>query len=86
MAVASEHADGPAGGGLPLLFFSNERGEPAHTHVEQAARYAKFWLADVSLAASHGFRSAELAELRRLVFEHRVLFQEKWDEHFGRSY
>ena len=40
----------------------------------------------ISLAASHGFRSAELAELRRLVFEHRVLFQEKWDEHFGRSH
>jgi hypothetical protein len=44
----------------------------------------KFWLAEVSLASSLGFRSAELSELRRLVFEHRPLFQEKWDEHFGR--
>jgi hypothetical protein len=72
--------------GYRFFFFSNERGEPAHIHVEQAERFAKFWLADVRLAASHGFRSAELAELRRLVFEHRVLFQEKWDEHFRRSH
>ncbi len=52
--------------------------------MDQAERYAKFWLATVSLAASHGFRSGELAELRRLVFEHRPLFQERWNEHFGR--
>lgn len=44
------------------------------------------WLTDVTLAASHGFRSVELADLRRLVLEHRVLFQEKWDEHFSRSH
>lgn len=70
--------------GYRFFFFSNERREPAHIHVEQAERFAKFWLASVSLAESRGFRSAELAELRRLIFEHRPLFQEKWDEHFGR--
>lgn len=69
--------------GYRLFFFSNERGEPPHIHVEQAERYAKFWLEDVSLASNHGFRSSELAELRRLVFEHRPLIKEKWDEHFG---
>ena len=71
--------------GYRFFFFSNERGEPAHIHVEQADRHAKFWLADVTLAASHGFRSGELAALRRLVFEHRLLFQERWDERFGRQ-
>lgn len=70
--------------GYRFFFFSNERGEPAHVHVEQAERYAKFWLASAALAESRGFRSAELADLRRLVFEHRPLFQERWDEHFGR--
>ena len=70
--------------GYRFFFFSNERNEPAHIHVEQAERYAKFWLDPVDLAASHGFRSQELSELRRLVLEHRVLFQEKWNEHFRR--
>lgn len=70
--------------GYRFFFFSNERGEPAHVHVEQAERYAKFWLSDVSLVLSRGFRGAELSEVRRIVLEHRVLFQEKWNEHFGR--
>ena len=67
-----------------FFFFSNERQEPTHIHVERAESYAKFWLSPVSLAGSHGSRSGELAELRRLVEEHRTLFQEKWDEFFSR--
>ena len=70
--------------GYRFFFFSNERQEPAHIHVERAEAYAKFWLSPVTLAASHGFRSGELAELRRLTEEHRALFQERWDEFFGR--
>jgi Domain of unknown function (DUF4160) len=31
--------------GYRFFFYSNERGEPAHIHVDQAERYAKFWLA-----------------------------------------
>ena len=70
--------------GYRFFFYSNERREPAHVHVEQAERYAKFWLSNVSLAESRGFRSGELGAQRRLVFEHRILFQEKWNEHLGR--
>lgn len=69
--------------GYRFFFFSNERQEPAHIHVDQAERYAKFWLAPVSLASNAGFRSSELTALVHLVEEHRVLFQEKWDEYFG---
>jgi hypothetical protein len=71
--------------GYRFFFFSNERGEPAHIHVEQGERYAKFWLEGATLASSRSFRSGQLAELRRLVIEHRALFQERWNEHFGRS-
>ena len=78
------HADRLRVAGYRFFFFSNERQEPAPIHVERAEAYAKYWLSPVALACSHGFRSAELAELRRLVDEHRTLFQEKWDEFFGR--
>lgn len=69
--------------GYRFFFFSNERGEPAHIHVEQAERYAKFWLTPVTLAANVGFRSDELGELRRLVELHQQLFLERWNEYFS---
>ena len=68
--------------GYRFLFFSREGQEPAHIHVEQAERYAKFWLSPVSLVRNIGFRSHELSELRRLVEENRAYLQEKWHEHF----
>jgi len=35
--------------GLRFFFFSREGTEPPHVHVEQAERYAKFWLEPVVL-------------------------------------
>lgn len=69
--------------GYRFFFFSNEGQEPAHIHVEQAGRYAKFWLRPVAIASNVGFRSVELTALLRLVTERRALFQEKWNEYFG---
>lgn len=69
--------------GYRFFFFSNERSEPSHIHVEQAERYAKFWVEPISLAGNVGFRSSELTELRALVEAHQTLFLEKWNEFFG---
>ena len=69
--------------GYRFFFFSREGREPAHIHVEQADRYAKFWLQPVQLAKSEGFRSSELAEIRSLVENNQNLFVEKWNEYFS---
>ena len=69
--------------GYRFFFFSREGSEPHHIHVEQAERYAKFWLTPISLAESRGFRSSELCDLHNLVERHRDSFIVKWDEHFG---
>jgi hypothetical protein len=69
--------------GYRFFFFSREGAEPHHIHVEQAERYAKFWLMPISLAESRGFRSSELRDLHNLVERHRESFILKWDEHFG---
>jgi hypothetical protein len=71
-------------GGFRFFFFSREGEEPPHIHVEQAERYAKFWLRPVSLASSYGFRSNELDTLIRLVEQHQKQFEEAWHEHFSR--
>lgn len=70
--------------GYRFFFFSLEGTEPPHIHVEQAERFAKFWLNPVTLVKSRSFRSGELTEIQNIVEEHRDLFMEKWNEHFSR--
>jgi len=70
--------------GYRFFFFSGEGEEPAHIHVEQAERYAKFWLKPVELARSRGFRSGEVAEIQRIVEKNRALFEEKWHDYHKR--
>ena len=67
--------------GFRFFFFSGESQEPPHVHVEQAERYAKWWLRPVSLARSKGFRSGELTQIQRIVEMNRDLFEEKWNEY-----
>jgi hypothetical protein len=70
--------------GYRFFFFSLEGHEPPHVHVEQAERFAKFWLTPVSLVKSGGFRSGELSEIQTIVEENRDTLLEKWNEHFSR--
>jgi hypothetical protein len=65
------------------LSISHEGSEPPHIHVEHGDKVAKYWLNPVDLAMSEGFRSHELKRVRAMVIEHRILFLEKWNEHFG---
>jgi len=69
--------------GYRFFFFSREGNEPPHIHVDQAERYAKFWLQPTRLAESQGFRSGEITELRQIVEENKELLEEKWNEYFG---
>ena len=65
-----------------FFFYSADRNEPAHVHVEREANRAKFWLGPVRLARSGGFGAAELQRLERLVIEQEQLFLRMWDEYF----
>ncbi len=66
------------------VFYSNERLEPAHVHVEKGEGEAKFWLDPVEVAYSHRLTPAELRRARELVFQHQAMFKERWNEHFRR--
>ncbi len=70
-------------GPYEFFFWSNERQEPPHIHVERDEDEAKFWLGPVRLAANHGFRTHELSRVERLVIEHEKLLREAWDAHFA---
>ena len=66
-----------------FFFFSRESHDPRHIYVEQAERYAKFWLDPIELVESRGFRGSELRELYSIIAEHRDEFIIAWDGHFG---
>ncbi len=70
--------------GHRFFFYSQEKGEPPHIHVEHGDRTAKYWLSPVSLASSERFRGHELNRVRAMVITHGAVFLEKWHEHFGR--
>lgn len=65
-----------------VYFFSHDRGEPPHVHVDRDAATAKFWLAPVALAYNIGLRAKELRDLRRIVLEHATEFLEAWHDNF----
>jgi len=67
-----------------LFFFSSDRGEPVHVHVERDRKAAKFWIEPVRLEYNHGFARAELARVEMLVREHEDAIRKAWDEYFGR--
>jgi hypothetical protein len=66
-----------------VFFYSNEGTEPAHVHVYGNGNVAKFWLANVSVAANNGFAAHELKELITLVRAHRDDWLRAWDGYFG---
>jgi hypothetical protein len=52
-----------------FFFFSADRYEPPHVHVERENMRAKFWLKPVRLQESGGFSRVELGRLQALVEE-----------------
>lgn len=70
--------DGPYG----FIFFSSDRGEPPHIHVQRDRQLVKFWLTPISLAKNRGFREHELKQVERLVAHHRQQLLEAWNDYF----
>ena len=69
--------------GFRFYFWSNERNEPPHVHVESGDGYAKVWLSPIALAQSVGFDVGEVRDLLRIVREHRDKMEQAWHDHFG---
>jgi hypothetical protein len=68
-------------GSFRFHFYSDEGSEPPHIHVRCNEGEAKFWLMPVSLANNRGVPLHNLREIERLIFEHKLLFIEKYNEY-----
>ena len=65
------------------FFYSGNRGEPMHIHVERDDNVVKYWLDPVRLQTSAGFGSAELRRIQRIIEDNRETLIEAWYEYFG---
>jgi len=67
-----------------FFFYSNEKGEPPHIHVQRERYLAKFWLEPIVLASSKRFASHELREVQKLIAENKEKFMEAYNGHINR--
>ena len=65
-----------------FFFYSGDRPEPPHIHIERDANVAKFWLEPVRLHNSGGFRRRELRELTKMVGQNQEQLLWSWNEFF----
>ncbi|OFX30254.1 MAG: hypothetical protein A2Z07_01405 [Armatimonadetes bacterium RBG_16_67_12] len=66
-----------------FFFYSADREEPPHVHVEHEAKRAKFWLDPVRLHESRGFNRVEINRVKELVEHNESRLSEAWHEFFG---
>jgi hypothetical protein len=70
--------DGP----YRFFFYSGDRDEPPHVHVERDACEAKFWLDPVRLERSRGFGRKEIHVIQAMVEGSQQLLLDRWNEFF----
>ena len=66
-----------------FFFYSGDRDEPPHVHVERDDCEAKFWIDPVRLARSHGFAAKEINNIEKLVAQNQQDLLESWNEFFN---
>jgi hypothetical protein len=76
--VSTVLQDGP----YRFFFYSADRVEPPHVHVERDANRAKLWFTPVRLARSGGFGAAELLRVEKMVNDRQSFLLGAWNEYF----
>ncbi len=71
--------DGP----YRYFFYSGDRDEPAHIHIEREDKIAKVWLEPVRLQSSGGFSRAEISRVLKNIEEKKQMMMEAWNDFFG---
>lgn len=66
-----------------FFFYSGDRDEPPHIHVEREKNTAKFWLIPVRLHNSRGFNQNEIGRIQQMVEANRERFLRRWNEYFN---
>ena len=65
-----------------FFFYSGDRDEPPHVHVERDDGEAKFWLDPIRLERSRKFARKEIVKLQAIVEENRQRLLDNWHDYF----
>ena len=66
-----------------FFFYSGDRDEPIHVHIERDDKIAKFWLDPIRLESSGGFNRVDLSRIIKIIEENLDKILEVWNEYFG---
>jgi hypothetical protein len=66
-----------------FFFYSGERDEPAHVHIERDDRIAKIWLQPLRLHSSSGFSRTEISKILKIAEDKQISLMEGWHDYFG---
>lgn len=71
--------DGP----YRFFFYSGDRDEPFHVHIERDEKIAKVWLDPIRLHSSGGFSRTEIAKILKIIENNREIMVRAWHDYFG---
>ncbi len=66
-----------------FFFYSSDRDEPPHIHVEREDKTVKFWLDPIRLQRSKGLSRPEVRRIQRIVDENHARLMEAWNAYFS---
>jgi hypothetical protein len=67
--------------GFRFFFYSEERTEPPHIHVEKGDCETKFWLNPIKKAVKWKFPVKDLKKVREIIKENQAFFIKEYHEH-----
>ena len=71
--------DGP----YRFFFYSGDKEEPLHVHIERDDRIAKVWLDPIRLHSSGGFSRSEISKILKIIENRRETMVEAWNDYFS---
>lgn len=66
-----------------FFFYSADRDEPVHVHVEREDNIAKIWVNPVRLQSSGGFHRLEINKILSIAATQENKIIEAWNEYFN---
>ena len=66
-----------------FFFYSSDRNEPIHVHIEADENIAKVWLDPIRLENSRGFSRSEIGKILSIIKKHQIELMEAWNGYFS---